>query len=351
MKLTTLKTPFKKISAIIVLSLIILTSVFFIFLNRETLGIGGQAANTFPPIDPAKSFSVVVLPDTQNYSAEYPEIFCEQTQWIVDHKKELNIVFVSHMGDLVNNGGEKPEQWETASRCMGKLDGVVPYSVIPGNHDSDTPHRKSSGFSAYDKYFPATKFSDNIWYGGDFQNNRNNFEIINAGGIPMLFLNLEIEPSDKALDWARTVVAKHPDAYTILTTHKFLPVYLRVRDIALGFSADGNTGESIWEKLIFGNCSIAMTWSGHYHGENRISSKDSCGKDVNQVLQDYQDRPNGGEGWLRVYVFSPEKKNIQVYTYSPFLGKMETDRDSRFTLPFVLPSAPFAPTAGSGLKL
>ena len=348
MKLTPSMTPLKKILIIVALLVVIVASAFFIFLN-----IGGQASNSnsFPRIDSAKSFSVVVLPDTQNYSAEYPEIFCGQTQWIVDHKKELNIVFVSHMGDLVNNGGEKPEQWETAVRCMGKLDNVVPYSVIPGNHDLDTPHKKASGFSVYDKYFPATKFSDNIWYSGNFQNNRNNFEIINAGGIPLLFLNLEIEPSDKALDWAKGVVAKHPDAYTILTTHKFLPVYLHVRDTALGFSTDGNTGDQIWNKLIFDNCSIAMTWSGHYHGENRISSKDSCGKDVNQVLQDYQDRPNGGEGWLRVYVFSPEKKNIQVYTYSPFLGKMETDRDSRFTLPFVLPSALFAPTAGSGLKL
>jgi hypothetical protein len=44
-----------------------------------------------------------VLPDTQYYSQKYPEIFTQQTQWIVDNAKTQNIVFVSQEGDLVDN--------------------------------------------------------------------------------------------------------------------------------------------------------------------------------------------------------------------------------------------------------
>ena len=42
----------------------------------------------------AQDFSIVVLPDTQNYSTSYPNIFSAQTQWIANNKDALNIVFL-----------------------------------------------------------------------------------------------------------------------------------------------------------------------------------------------------------------------------------------------------------------
>jgi len=296
-----------------------------------------------PPVDPSTTFTVVVLPDTQNYSSTYPEIFCKQTQWIIDHKKDLDIVFVSQLGDIVNDGAEKAQEWQNATKCLGHLDEIVPYGVIPGNHDLDAPHIKSSGFSAYSKYFPAERFQSYPWYGGNFEGNRNNYEIIDVSSASsskkkLLFLNLEIEPSDAALAWADKVVKKNPDAYTILTTHKYLNIATTSPENSLAFSkqSDGNTGKEIWDRLVFNNCSIAMVWSGHFHGENRISAKNSCGQDVDQVLQDYQDFPNGGDGWLRVYEFSPKIGKIQAYTYSPYLSEIATGVDSQFSLSLIM---------------
>ena len=62
-------------------------------------------------------FSIVVLPDTQYYSETYPHIFLEQTQWIADNKDSLNIVFVSHSGDLVNDCDDA-EEWHPATHCL-----------------------------------------------------------------------------------------------------------------------------------------------------------------------------------------------------------------------------------------
>ncbi len=50
----------------------------------------------------AENFTVVVLPDTQFYSESYTGIFDNQTQWIVNEQKNLNVVFVTHEGDIVN---------------------------------------------------------------------------------------------------------------------------------------------------------------------------------------------------------------------------------------------------------
>jgi predicted MPP superfamily phosphohydrolase len=286
----------------------------------------------FLRVDPAKSFSVIVLPDTQFYSSHYPGIFCSQTQWIVDYKDDLNIVFVSHMGDIVNDGAKEMKQWKNASKCLRKLDGIVPYSVIPGNHDTNIQSDKSSGLSMYDKFFPVLTSKRNGWYGGNFDGNRNNFEMISSNGLKLLFINLEIEPTDAVLNWANDIVRNNSTVYTIVTTHKYLDIDGKNPENKRAFSIDGNTGEDIWNKLVFDNCSIAMVLSGHFHGENKITKINSCGNDVSQIVQDYQARENGGNGWLRIYVFTPNDKKIDVYTYSPYLGKIEIDDNSSFSL-------------------
>jgi len=71
-----------------------------------------------------EEFTIVVLPDTQIYAQSHPDIFTSQTQWIVDNKEALNIVFVTHEGDIVQNWNSITE-WERANTSMSLLDGVV----------------------------------------------------------------------------------------------------------------------------------------------------------------------------------------------------------------------------------
>jgi hypothetical protein len=49
-----------------------------------------------------EDFTIIALPDTQNYSTAYPAVFNSQTQWIANNKTAQNIVFVTHLGDIVN---------------------------------------------------------------------------------------------------------------------------------------------------------------------------------------------------------------------------------------------------------
>jgi hypothetical protein len=43
-----------------------------------------------------------------------------------------------------------------------------------------------------------------------------------------------------------------------------------------------------------------MVLCGHYLGESHISKKTQAAQPVHVVVQDYQDEPNGGNGWLRI---------------------------------------------------
>ncbi len=129
----------------------------------ESSNIGGNIISTstvkdiLPVLNKEESFSIIVLPDTQFYSESYPEIFCEQTDWIIANRSRLNIAYVSHMGDIVNEGADQ-NQWKNAVNCIGKLDGKIAYGIIPGNHDTNKANNKSTGFENYNSYFPAKKF-------------------------------------------------------------------------------------------------------------------------------------------------------------------------------------------------
>jgi hypothetical protein len=98
---------------------------------------------------------IVALPDTQNESEYLPEAFNSQTQWISDHKADSAIVFVTHLGDLVNTANDNI-QWNNADAAMDILDiGNVDYSVGPGNHDLGTS-------SLYPTYFGSSRFSEKV---------------------------------------------------------------------------------------------------------------------------------------------------------------------------------------------
>ena len=76
-----------------------------------------------------------------------------------------------------------------------------------------------------------------------------------------------------------------------------------------------------------------MMLCGHVHKEARREDIYS-GHTVHSILADYQEHPNGGNGWLRLMTFSPSNNTISVETYSPYLDKYNTGEESAFTLTY-----------------
>ena len=55
---------------------------------------------------------------------------------------------------------------------------------------------------------------------------------------------------------------------------------------------------------------------------------------VNQILSNYQNVTNGGNGYLRIMRFHPSSDTIDVSTYSPYLNSFLTDPTNQFTIPW-----------------
>lgn len=282
-----------------------------------------------------ENFSFIILPDTQKYTMYNPHIFKNQTEWIVKNRDLLHIKFVSHLGDIVQSGALENSEWEIASNSMSLIEAAnIPYGIIPRNHDVDAVDVSEAGFSKYNEVFPISRFNNKPWFGGNYHEYQNNYQLITAGGIDFIIVNLEVDAADDVLEWAGNVLAKHIERKAIVTMHAYLSD-TGERFQSPHFRTNGNSGEQIWQKLIKKQCNVFLVLSGHAHsgdGENRLTSTNDCEKPVEQIVQDYQDRENGGNGLLRIYKFYPSKKELHISTYSPITNQYEHDEDSEFTL-------------------
>jgi hypothetical protein len=281
--------------------------------------------------------TLVMLPDTQVYCREHPDLFYQQTSWIAANVRTWNIRFVCHVGDIVD--GNDKTQWAVANRAMSMLDGVVPWSVAIGNHDYDLPSDPASPATAFLRYFGPERFKKFPWFRGASANGLNSCAVFRLGGRGILVLHLELDVPDGAVQWAESVLKANPGHPVILVTHVYLNDRTRSRDTRPYLRTGGNSGEELWQKLVRTSPQIFMVLCGHWSkpGEWHQVSVNDRGGAVIEMLADYQSRPNGGDGWLRLISFDGRKREIQVRTFSPPLNRFETDNDSQFTLPFPAP--------------
>jgi hypothetical protein len=264
-------------------------------------------------------FTIIALPDTQHYSEAFPAVFTSQTQWIKDNTATRNIVFVTHEGDLVQNANVNSE-WVAANAAMSLMDGVVPYGMAPGNHDQPT--------TLFNTYFPYTRYEGLPWYGGHYQsNNDNNYQLFSGGGMDFVIVHVNFCAPPDAVSWASGVLNSFPNRIGMMTTHAYLNLSAQRTTHVCGST------QFLWDDLALPSPNLHFMLSGHVHGESRRTDI-ANGHPVFQMLADYQDRPSGGNGWLRILRFVPADDMVYVQTYSPWLNQYETDADSEFTLDF-----------------
>jgi len=307
---------------------------------------------------PAEPFTLIVLPDTQNYAdtrlgyaarhwgnGDLRDSFYRQTEWIRENKDRLNIVMVAHVGDIVQT--DYDPEWEIASEAFETLDGEVPYILCLGNHDMGyAPSSAATGRSAvsretrFNEYFGPTRFEPYAWYGGHrgTDNNNNNCCLFEAGGMKFLMVSLEFKPTDDMLDWADGVVRRHRDRRCIVLTHSYLRGNERIaRD---DYEVSGNAGQAIWEKFVSQHENIFMVLCGHTN-VGRLTSRGRHGNEVHQILSDYQGRHNGGSGYLRIMTFVPCENRIDVRTFSPVRSDYVTTEQDEFSLDYPMKRAWF----------
>jgi len=249
--------------------------------------------------------------------------------WVRDHLAEQRIVFVSHVGDIVDKN--TPAQWAVARQAMDVLHGLVPYGLSPGNHDL----KGSGDASLFQEYFGAARFADFAWYGGSYQpageadasygDNVNSYQLFEAAGERFVFLHLECDAPDPVVAWANEVLTRFADRHAFLTTPMDLgPAEKPTTNAEFATGAKGrmrwtkvhgsagNRGEQLWDKLYRKHPNLELIFCGDQSRTTayRLASRADDGHAIWSLLSDYV-----SSGPLRVYRFLPAERRVQAITY------------------------------------
>ncbi|WP_439595146.1 LamG-like jellyroll fold domain-containing protein [Falsiroseomonas sp.] len=321
------------------------------------------------------AYTLAVLPDTQDYSDANlnngaPQTFMNMTSWLVDNKDSHGIKFVAHVGDITQNN--LVSEWQVVDAALSQLDGIIPYSVLPGNHDQGPGGSASDHTSLLDTYFsPDRQAASNPGtFGGVYDrepdravNNYNTFA--GTDGTKWLVLSMEFGPRDDVIRWAKEVLDAHLDHRVIIVSHALTdyagrhdpaggPLYDEGAgyDYGIGRDPEGaNDGETVYRELLAKYPNITFTFSGHIFGDGAETnvSYSQHGNAVIESLVNYQNGiareitgngdeslgGKGGNGAIRLVVIDPDNDRISTETYftefddylDGYRTKEELDRD------------------------
>ncbi len=279
---------------------------------------------TTGPVDGSDStFSFAVIPDTQGEVFSGSR-FINRTQWLADNEDELDLEFVLHTGDLVNWDTPDHAQYEMASDGMVPLEEAdIPYSIAIGNHDTQAtgvggsardPRRTRElqrDTSTFNAYFNAERYGG---IAGTFEQDKvdNIYSLHEAGGTTWMVLVLELWPRAEVVEWAKDVVAAHPEANVIVSTHHYL-------------QANGSIGQSgeygevspqyLHDNLITQYPNIRMVFSGHVGSAMHRSFTGQAGNEIHAFLTAFH---SGTTNPVRLVEVDTDENALKTWVYGPY---------------------------------
>lgn len=243
-------------------------------------------------------------------------------KWLADNVESKKIEFVIGLGDITDD--DTDAEWKNAASSISMLDGVVPYSLIRGNHDTSEMFFKTFGNETYMSQF------DGFYQEGSINSS---YKALRVGKTDYLFLTLDYGADDAELAWAGSVIEAHPTHKVIISTHTYL--YKDGTTISTGddyspndsndvdFSIDKefNDGQDMWEKLISKYANIEFVLSGHDPSPNvmNIQVEGVHGNIVNQMLIDAQNMDRdifGATGMVCMFYFNEDGSQMEIEYYS-----------------------------------
>ncbi len=264
------------------------------------------------------AYSFVAVGDTQIICESYPQHMTTLYDWILNNVEAKKIAYVFGLGDITNH--TTTAEWQVAKREIERLNGVVPYSLVRGNHDKSNAYNKMLATEAYMSQFEGSYQEDRI---------DNTWRTFTVANVDYLFVNLDYGASDAILNWAGEIIAAHPHHRVIISTHAYM--YRNgARITATNTTAtpnpknltDGsvNHGQQMWDKLFSRHENIFMVLSVHISTESVELSvaKGIHGNTVYQFLIDPQglDATTGPMGMVAILYFSEDGQKVTVEQYS-----------------------------------
>ncbi len=294
-------------------------------------------------------YSFAIIGDQQcmvQYARELnsDKYFKKIYDYILNNASSKKIAHVFNLGDIVQTTYEyEPTHTDAAKANMDKeaefaykqiarLDGVLDYSLVRGNHDGPEFYEQYYGVnSTYTGY--ASHIEDY------FINSSNSVHYFSAGNLDYMVVTLDFGAGDLAVAWANEVIAAHPNHNVIISTHAYMhrDGNLLANNTLCARKPDGtndglyntemgavaNNGDDLWNKLVKKHANIVMVLSGHVDTDDVVCTQltGENGNTVTNLLinpqtMDTRYKSSGGVGAVAMFYFSDGGKTVEVRYYS-----------------------------------
>lgn len=261
--------------------------------------------------------TITIIPDSQYMGQYHPVIVDDMIKWCAEQKNALNIKSILHVGDI----SEESErgQFEAGIRAFSYAkEAQIPFMVTIGNHDA-----RNDG-NAFFEYFGRHCYKEfkNIIFDDDSGSGAIEFELSEK---KVIAVNINGYRLQKSLAWCDNIIKE-----------KKLPTIIFSHDIYYGDKKGGITktkiGRVIFDELVDKNHTIFLVIAGHHFDVGHSITKNGVGKDVLNILTNYQNYPNGGNGYLQLVEFDFSKNKFNVATYSPWVANTPVGKRSVYGL-------------------
>jgi hypothetical protein len=269
--------------------------------------------------------------------------------WVLEKRSSENIDFVLHVGDIIQSGGlvstpipapcypegecrseieykegskcpchweeQIDTEWARFNQAWQRLEGVVPYAIVRGNHDNVGSH-KPGDRPGFNQYYGAERMSGLPGYveSSPFEDVGHLWKF-KLGAHPVLVMGLPDRAGFKAkqTQWANEVLSRpeNRELPTILLTHRFF----------IGVPVDYSKPYRTWTRIVEKRPEqIFMTVWGHV-SPGKVRLVDVGGKKILDVRSNWQAFTKGayaamltlvrfnigpeGIEWVTVQAFTP----------------------------------------------
>lgn len=265
-----------------------------------------------PPALEDYAYSFSIVGDIQSLNYHYPEKLPTLYNWIKNNAAATKMKACIGLGDITDKNQQA--EYDRAKTEFKKLNGVVPYTFIRGNHDKLDMYKQNFSYSDWSQYVT-----------GSYDNTTmlNTYYKFQVGSIKYMIISLDFALKDEHLEWADQLIASNPDHHVIVTTHIYMNSsgnYYNIDTMnGKGYGVENN-GEDLWEKVLSKHENVVMMICGHNPTEKVYykNQKGVNGNVVAEFLIDPQDMDEdyGGLGMVAMFYFSEDGKNVQIRYYS-----------------------------------
>ena len=283
--------------------------------------------------------------DPSNDTAYVDALF----DWVAENADDKKIKHVFTLGDLTefssandpnlsyaakdpatsNASGDK--EWIIVKNAISQLDGVVPYSIVRGNHD-DYQIDDFFNYEAYTENFDGFYREESGTYKDSITNS---YRLVNLGGYKFIFITLDFNPTRAVVTWLDEILTTYSDHKAIITTHTYidmennLATVRNLQGVLVAGKYNGAAPDWIWKNCLKNHENVLMTVCGHLDGRDThfVMTEGDNGNKIANLMVNPQlyDKDTQPTGMLFFMHFYNGGTTVKTEYYSTFLDLYRAD--------------------------